>query len=760
MSPVRLSACLPIAALFLGIAHAQSTVPTRPDQFDLLAEPGRTALAVLRNDAPGLSVASVTPRGSKGGRLEAAADGQSVIYVPSFPRLRDTDSAETFSYVARDADGQLSAATSVSVRHSRRVASFELNLVHAADMEGAGNAIEDAPRFSAVLDALRADAPASSLVLSSGDNYIPGPFYSASADASMAAILGAAGPGRADIQMLDAMGFQASAMGNHEFDEGTARILSLIQASGAYPGAAFPYVSANLSFAGDASLAGRVVPPLAAPQAQSITRSVVFTVAGERIGVLGATTPTLATISSPGAGVAVTPQPFAGTPTPAQLDALAAIIQAEVDALLATGLNKVILLAHMQVLDIERQLATRLRGVDIIIAGGSDSILADRSDRLRAGDTAVGSYPIMSTGADGAPVAIVNTDGQYRYVGRLKVGFNAAGLLLDNTIRPRESGAYATDDEGVAAVGGIVNPRVQEIVDGIESVLIAREGNILGKAAVFLNGARSGLRGEGANFGGVRTEETNLGDLSADANLGEARKVDPTALVSLKNGGGIRNVIGRVEQPAGSTDPLEADLLPPGAIPAAGKAEGDVSQFDVQNALSFNNALSLVTVTGAELKDALEHGLSGSIAAANGRFPQVGGLRLSYDESRTSRTTAGSGRRICSLVVESGSGDIPVVVNGTLLAGAASQPFRMVTLSFLADGGDGYPLTNAQLGGAVRMDLLNAPVLGAGAATFAAPGSEQDALAEFLLANHATVPYAVADTVAASDTRIARASCP
>jgi len=556
------------------------------------------------------------------------------------------------------------------------------------------------------------------------------------------------------------MGFQASAMGNHEFDEGTARILSLIQASGAYPGAAFPYVSANLSFAGDASLAGRVVPPLAAPQAQSITRSVVFTVAGERIGVLGATTPTLATISSPGAGVAVTPQPFAGTPTPAQLDALAAIIQAEVDALLATGLNKVILLAHMQVLDIERQLATRLRGVDIIIAGGSDSILADRSDRLRAGDTAVGSYPIMSTGADGAPVAIVNTDGQYRYVGRLKVGFNAAGLLLDNTIRPRESGAYATDDEGVAAVGGIVNPRVQEIVDGIESVLIAREGNILGKAAVFLNGARSGLRGEGANFGGVRTEETNLGDLSADANLGEARKVDPTALVSLKNGGGIRNVIGRVEQPAGSTDPLEADLLPPGAIPAAGKAEGDVSQFDVQNALSFNNALSLVTVTGAELKDALEHGLSGSIAAANGRFPQVGGLRLSYDESRTSRTTAGSGRRICSLVVESGSGDIPVVVNGTLLAGAASQPFRMVTLSFLADGGDGYPLTNAQLGGAVRMDLLNAPVLGAGAATFAAPGSEQDALAEFLLANHATVPYAVADTVAASDTRIARASCP
>ena len=44
-----------------------------------------------------------------------------------------------------------------------------------------------------------------------------------------------------------------------------ARILSLIQASGSYPGAAFPYLSSNLGFAADASWADR--PDASAPRA-------------------------------------------------------------------------------------------------------------------------------------------------------------------------------------------------------------------------------------------------------------------------------------------------------------------------------------------------------------------------------------------------------------------------------------------------------------------------------------------------------------
>lgn len=745
----------------VAVIVSNSAPIARSDRFSLVEGLTNFNLDVLANDVDRgggtLSLASV---GTPSGGGSASIVGNQIQYTP--PSV-DFVGREFISYTVTD--GQFSTQGTAVALVNRDVSTFTLNLIHAADMEGAGDAVEDAPRFSAVLDALRSASPANSLVLSSGDNYIPGPFFSASNDVSLVPLLGGLGNGSADVQMLNAMGFQASAMGNHEFDEGTVRIRDLIRPRSvdadsdgdldSYPGQLFPYITANLSFSGDANLASAVTAPRLPPLPGTISRSTVITVAGQRIGIVGATTPTLPIISSPGAGVVVTPQPFAGTPTPEQLDALAAIIQAEVNALVATGLNKVILVAHMQVLNIERQLATRLRNVDIIVAGGSDSILADATDRLRAGDTAVDVYPILTVGADGLPTAIVNTDGQYKYVGQLRVGFNGAGILRASSIDAAVSGAYATDAQGVTEVNGTPIPRVTEIATAIGNILIAREGNILGQSSVFLNGARSGLRGNGASFGGVRTEETNFGNLTADANLfaGAGAAIPP--VVSLKNGGGIRNFIGQVVQPAGSTNPLEAQLLPPAELVNAGKEFGDVSQFDVQNALSFNNALSLVTISATVLKDLLEHGISGTIASANGRFPQIGGMRFGYDETRTSRTAVGNGQRICSLVVETPTGDDVVVANGALV-GDPSRVFRMVTLSFLLTGGDGYPFAGNLNN---RVDL-NVPAQRTGAAIFADDGTEQDAVAEFLLANFNGTPYADADTVAAGDTRIFRTTCP
>lgn len=636
-------------------------------------------------------------------------------------------------------------------------------------MEGAGNAVTDAPRMSAVLSALRATMPNNTLTLSSGDNYIPGPFYSASSDMSLRAILGDNRVGLGDIQILNAMGFQASAMGNHEFDQGTSVIRSLIErraiddnADGTpdrtYAGQDFPYLTTNLNFTNDTNLASFVVADRAAPVPRSISKSVVFTVNGERIGVLGATTPTLATISSPGANVAITPSPFASTPAPEQIQALADIIQAEVDQLTAAGVNKIILLAHMQQLNIERSLALRLRNVDIIVAGGSDSILADGNDRLRAGDTAVDTYPIMTTGADSRPTAIVNTDGQYTYVGRLVAGFDAQGVLLPSSLNTTVNGAYATDAAGVTAVGGTIVPRVQQIADALGAVLIQREGNILGSASVFLNGLNDAT--------GVRREETNLGNLTADANLFVGQQADATTTISLKNGGGIRAAIGAVTQPAGSTNPSEAQRTPTEAIPAANKQAGDISQFDASNALSFNNGLALINVTAAELKDLLEHGVSGSLGA--GRFPQIGGMAFSFDLTGTSRTATVSGTRVRSLVVFDANGaaagatrDV-VVMNGAIV-GDPNRSFRMVTLGFLQRGGDAYPFP-APAGrsclylapdSALPADCTVATGLPAGVQTFAAPGTEQDALAELLEANFAgSTRFGMADTPVAQDTRI------
>ena len=71
-------------------------------------------------------------------------------------------------------------------------------------------------------------------------------------------MLGVSGNGRGDIALLNAMGFQASALGNHELDRGTGAFAAAIGAesgdSGTYPGAAFPYLSSNLGFADDENL--------------------------------------------------------------------------------------------------------------------------------------------------------------------------------------------------------------------------------------------------------------------------------------------------------------------------------------------------------------------------------------------------------------------------------------------------------------------------------------------------------------------------
>ena len=173
---------------------------------------------------------------------------------------------------------------------------FTLQLLHTADQEGGIAALEDAPSFSAVLNALRDDFD-NTLVLSAGDTYIPGPFFSASET-----IFG--GQGRADILIQNELGFQAITLGNHEFDLGTGTLADLIQPDpeNNYPGTLFPYLSANLDFTTDENLA-----PLVTADGQEastipnqIAGNTIISVNEEPIGVVGATTPTLASISSPG----------------------------------------------------------------------------------------------------------------------------------------------------------------------------------------------------------------------------------------------------------------------------------------------------------------------------------------------------------------------------------------------------------------------------------------------------------------------------
>ena len=540
-----------------------------------------------------------------------------------------------------------------------------VQLLHASDQEAGLGAIDDAPRFSAVINGLRGDPTYSAdptLTLMSGDLYISGPFFSTTT-------------GQADIRITDAVGTQAAVFGNHEFDLGTSVVADLIAAeepdegeaaADLYPGTTFPYLSGNLDFS-ESNLADFVAPDgqEASSIPNSITRSTVITEGDEVFEVVGVTTPLLPSISSPG-DVVVSPS------NPADLEALAAIVQPLVDDLSAQGINKIILLAHMQQLALELELAPLLRDVDVIVAGGSDTLLAADGDRLRANDTRAGEYPLLRASATGQPVAVVNTSREYRYVGRLVAGFDAAGVLSQVA---DESGAYATDAEGVQRAGNAAPaPEVVTATDEVRSVVTELDGTIFGSTDVYLNGLREA----------VRTEETNLGDLSADANLAAARAVDPTVAVSIKNGGGIRASIGAVKPGP------EGTLIPPEANPLTGKEAGQISLLDVQNALRFDNSLTVLTLTAAELQAVLEHGVAASGSGATpGQFPQVGGVSFSfdpnlpgsaYDEDGT-LVTPGERVRSAAILNDDGSVQDVLVENGQLV-GDPDRPIRVVTLGF------------------------------------------------------------------------------
>jgi 5'-nucleotidase/UDP-sugar diphosphatase len=140
----------------------------------------------------------------------------------------------------------------------------------------------------------------------------------------------------------------------------------------------------------------------------------------------------------------------------------------------------------------------------------------------------------------------------------------------------------------------------------------------------------------------VRTGEAAIGNLIADA-MRASTKAD----VAIMNGGGIRS--GRV--------------FAPGA---------QITRRDVLAELPFDNKLVVLDITGAELKAAIENGLS-QLPNAGGRFPQVSGMTIEANISRP------PGSRVVSIRV----GDQPLDEKRT---------YRVATNDFLARGSDGYTM--------------------------------------------------------------------
>lgn len=505
---------------------------------------------------------------------------------------------------------------------------FQLQVLHNSNGESKLLPDEDGiggvGAFKRRLDGLRSQAFVDgfqSILLSSGDNFLPGPQFNANLELSEDEDL-------YDAIAINAFGYDAICLGNHDFDFGPDVLQRLIEDTAA------PFLSANLDFSEELGLQALV------EDNRIRERTVVFR--GETpIGVFGLTTPNLPFITSP-RNVKVD-------------DDLVNIAQEQIDAFLAAGIDRVIMISHLQSINDELELATQLTGLDIIIAGGGDELLTNDPSIALNGQEVFGEYPLTTQDADGNNVYVVTTPGEYKYIGNLMVTFDPLGNVINISGNPV---VVEADDPNQDLVDAVEAP-VSEFVESLANTII-------GITEVGLDGRRNS----------VRTMETNEGNLIADALLWQATELasefgTPVPNVAIQNGGGIRN----------------NNIIDAGT---------EISVLTTFNMLPFSNFVSVIEpLPAAQFKEILENAVS-RVESVSGRFAQVAGCTVVYDPDGTPQsldadgnvTTAGA--RIVSVTLADGT---PIVANGELVASAPD--ITIATTDFLARGGDQYPYRGA-----------------------------------------------------------------
>lgn len=498
--------------------------------------------------------------------------------------------------------------------------------------------------FGGLVNALRLDALTreevagkrcplrGTVFLSSGDNFLAGSEFEASLQKGVPFY---------DSIALDTIGYRALVIGNHEFDFGPDVLADFMQGftrSG-------PFISANLDVSGEPRLA-------ALAQAGRIAKSVVVRRAGQDIGIVGATTPLLASISSP-RNVKVLP--------------VVESVQPEIDRLTAQGVNKIIFVSHLQSIEEDKAILAQLRGIDVAIAGGGDDLLANPGTSLLPGDTSVGPYPTLVADADGKQIPLITTAGGYNYVGRLMVRFDRKGELTGIDADSGPVRVASGDQADAARPKKILQIKVEEPVRAAVEALAT---TAIGTTAVGLDGTRTL----------VRSVETNLGNLIADSMLWQAQQLAPTFGVSLpdvalQNGGGIRN----------------DDIRGPGILTAK-------DSFDI---LPFANFVSVTEgIPLTQFKQILENAVS-RVEFGDGRFAQISGFKMAWDPAAqpqiidlTSGAVTQVGERVRDVALVDAAGNVTrhIVVDGQVQAGA---PLTIASIDFLFRGGDQYPYNGA-----------------------------------------------------------------
>lgn len=578
------------------------------------------------------------------------------------------------------------APSSSAVPFSPERTARRLTILHTSDSESALLAserddVETSPyggvgRAVTLTRALAARAEEPVLLVSAGDTWMPAPELHLRLDGKNAV-----------VASNNLLGYQASALGNHEWDLGEGFLADQLEHS------SFPYLSATVDVT-EGPLASRIVSveellsagPWARENGGKLlprTRVCLGELAppgetgaadlarcrGSVVGLVGATTELLRSISNVPAHVGLA----------SSLEEVRARVQTQVDALIAEGVDVIVLLSHLQGARKELQLIEDgLVGVDVIVAGGGDDRLANAQHRLLPGDevsdvckgSSESCYPLVRTAKDGRPVVVVATDGQLRYVGSLSVGFDERGVLTEvaSVSRP-----WPVDEESLLELRAAPVPEAV-VFEGRAHDELAPRTRPFADAAVFLEGRREE----------VRNRQTNLGDLSADAMLWAARRQVPKGTnpaFAVRNGGGIRAPIGRFHT---ETYVLEG---------------GPVRLIDLESALRFDGGIVVVKTTHEALRETFEAALIGA-GTGRGQFPQVSrGVLLEYTKKAPEQAhvvegghvtgVSCPGARVRTLTIRAADGTaITVVEDGRLPTPKAR--IDVVTLGFLAKGGDGW----------------------------------------------------------------------
>lgn len=488
----------------------------------------------------------------------------------------------------------LMTASILALSTSAAFADYELNILHINDLHSRIEAInkydstcssEEAgknecfggiARVKTAIDTARkqiTDAGGNAITLDAGDQFQGSLFYTEYKSAPVA-------------EFMNGIGFDAMAIGNHEFDDGPEELAKFIDAL------KLPIISGN------------TVAALNTPVANKFKGYIVKDIGGQKVAVVSVLATDTDETSSPG------PHIF--------FDDEIAYLKTAVKEITDQGVNKIILLSHVGY-ERDKQIAAAVDGIDVIVGGHSHTLLSNTDEK------AAGPYPTVVKDAAGVDVPIVTAYAYSKYLGELKVVFDDAGKVKSAAGAPKLLDASVTPDAAFEA-------RVKELAAPLEAVK-AKE---VSETTDMIDGSRETCR----------SAECLMGNLVADAMLDHVKEQGIT--IAIQNGGGLRASIDK----------------------------GVVTMGEVLTVLPFQNSVATFQIKGADIKTALENGLS-EIEEGAGRFPQVAGLKYTFDKSKP------AGSRLVSVETKEGEGFVPL---------DPQKLYGVVTNNYMRAGGDGYKI--------------------------------------------------------------------